>query len=616
MSEQTPQTKIKTRPIRPRGARWMVQLAGACALAFAVIFVSMPDAEACDACNRAFEAEIRGERSTSPAGQDMLRAMELQGQIPVLNSNSALAQADTAAAQPAAGAQPAAAQAQVAAAPTVGSAATGLNPIFEGADFIDIIERDEGLSIPATSFVPQDTEPDVSVTVTLDEGMTYLGQGVMYDGFLANGGIPGKTIRVTEGDIVEMIIENPGTVPHGASIHSAYTQTSKYVGNIGPGEAKSVVFRANTPGVYMYHCAPGGHAIPMHVLFGQYGMMVVEPKEKKYKLEEELGHGPDVEIFLLQHEIYASGHAAVDGNPEYTAFNGRVFRYVEEPIVAHPGDYIRINYLNVGPNLVSTFHLVGIIWDYAYWQGHPENVLHGGQTVTAGPSDSFVIEFRAPPDEGAYLMLNHAVGPTSRGAIGILAVDASAERTPEILADGPAYTEEELEAMAAEAVRTITPFGPSSEDFEHPTVYGADVDEVVVTIKGNSYYPPVIEIEPGTTVTFRNEDVFTYMDGEFSGIHNAIGVSGPESFATDLLGHWESDSVVFTEPGEYDYICTPHPYMTGRIVVRDSADDSTAEDTAEASGCSTTSSAPVVPAAIALAMMLGFAIFRRKVAVR
>ena len=96
----------------------------------------------------------------------------------------------------------------------------------------------------------------------------------------------------------------------------------------------------------------------------------------------------------------------------YTAFNGKLFRYVEEPIVGNPGDYVRLNFLNAGPNLLSTFHIVGVIWDFAYWQGNPDNKFIGGQTVTAKPSDSWVVEFRIPPDEGSYLMLSHAVGST------------------------------------------------------------------------------------------------------------------------------------------------------------------------------------------------------------
>lgn len=484
--------------------------------------------------------------------------------------------------------------------------------IFGGSDFIEIIQRDEALPAGPTGTVPQDLEPDVEFTITLEEGQYYIGQGVVYDGFRVDGSIPGPTIRVTEGDIVRLNFVNAGTIPHGASIHAAYTQTSKYVGSIPPGGTKSVTFRAVTPGVYMYHCAPGGHAIAMHVMFGQYGMLVVEPRDRQYQLEQEIGHEPDVEMYILQHEIFASGRDAVLGRPAYTAFNGRVFRYVEEPIVARPGDYVRINYLNVGPSQVSTFHIVGVIWDYVYWQGHPDARMPGGQTVLSGPSDSWVIEFRAPPDEGTYVMLDHAVNNTTRGTIGLLRVTADPDtaRTPEILAQGIQYSDDELAELINGATRTISPFQPGSagagaaHEVDEPVVFGPEVEEVTVRIIGNSYHPKVISIEPGTRVRWVNEDVFTYMGGEFSGVHNAVGIDGPEMFSTRLLNHGESDSYVFTQPGTYEYMCAPHPYMRGGIIVREpSAPDAAAGPTSGGGGMARVPG--WLPAAAVIALLLG-----------
>lgn len=435
-------------------------------------------------------------------------------------------------------------------------------------EFIDIIRRDNQLPIPATSYVPQNTRPNKNVRITLEENDTYIGNGVIYEGFTIDKKIPGPTIIVEEGDIVDFKIVNQGNIVHGASIHAVNSQTSKYLGKIFPGDSASVVFQANTPGVYMYHCAPGGHAIPMHIIFGQYGMIVVKPK-KKYELERILNKEPDIEIFLLQHEFYASGKDAVDGQgrPMYTAFNGKLFRYVEDPIVGKPGDYVRINFLNAGPNLLSTFHIVGIVWDFAYWQGHPDNRYSGGQTVTAGPSDSWVIEFRIPPDEGSYLMLSHAVGSTDRGALGLLICDEDGEGPKTVLSDGPEYTEAEMEEFRAKALRTITPFGLGSADVEVPVVYGNDTKEVTVKIIGNSFYPKVVQVTPGTTIKWVNEDVFTFMEGEFSGIHNVMVKDGPERFAGPLLAHAESYSQVMEKQGEYVYICVPHPYMEGKIIV-------------------------------------------------
>ncbi|MBE0663569.1 MAG: multicopper oxidase domain-containing protein [Bacteroidales bacterium] len=440
------------------------------------------------------------------------------------------------------------------------------------ANFIDIVRRDARLSIPETSYVPQNTIPDKKVRITLEEGDSYIGNGIIYKGFTIDGKIPGPTIIVDEGDIVEFTIVNAGDIPHGASIHAAYTQTSKYLGKINPDDSATIVFRATLPGVYMYHCAPGGHSIPMHIIFGQYGMMVVQPK-KKFELEKILNKEPDIEIYLVQHEYYASGKDAVDGQgrPMYTAFNGKLFRYVEEPIVGKPGDYVRINFLNAGPNLLSTFHIVGIVWDFAYWQGNPDNKFVGGQSVTAGPSDSWVVEFRLPPDEGAFLMLSHAVGSTDRGALGLLVCDNNAEVQKTILSDGILYTDAEMDEFRAKSIRTITPFGVGSPDVDVPVVYGSETKEVTVRIIGNSYHPKVIQVAPGTTVRWINEDVFTYMDGEFSGVHNALVKSGPERFASPLLAHAESYSQVVTKEGEYIYMCTPHPYMEGRIIVAQDA---------------------------------------------
>ena len=322
----------------------------------------------------------------------------------------------------------------------------------------------------------------------------------------------------------------------------------------------------------MYHCAPGGHAIPMHVLFGQYGMMVVKPKgEARYRLEQDMGQKPDLELYLTQHELYASGKDAVEGNATYTMFNGRLFRYVEEPIRVRPGDFVRIYFLNVGPNLLSTFHIVGIVWDYVYWQGHPDAVWPGGQTVTAGPSDSWVIEFRIPPKEGAYTMLSHAVGSTSRGAIGLLVAEAEAKTPAKVLADGPEFSEAEMAENIAKAMRVIAPFKVGTHPVDKPAVYGPDVEEVLIEIIGNSYWPKVVQVAPGTKVTWVNEDVFTYLAGEYSGIHNAAATMippGAASFVSPLLAHGETYSHVFETEGEYKYICTPHPYMEGMIIVK------------------------------------------------
>ena len=214
----------------------------------------------CPYCNLSFYNELTTHRSNSLISQELLSSIHNQSSI----SNSLEIQNPLT---------------------NPVSAPLRVNPVQKEntkTEFIEIIDRDNNLSIPPTSYVPQNSTPDKKVTIELSQGETYIGNGVLFKGFLTNGQIPGPTIIIDEGDIVEFTVVNKGNIPHGASIHAAYTQTSKYLGKIPAGETRTILFKATVPGVYMYHCAPGGHAIPMHIIFGQYGMIVVKPK-KQYK---------------------------------------------------------------------------------------------------------------------------------------------------------------------------------------------------------------------------------------------------------------------------------------------------------------------------------------------
>jgi nitrite reductase (NO-forming) len=219
---------------------------------------------------------------------------------------------------------------------------------------------------------------------------------------------------------------------------------------------------------------------------------------------------------------------------------------------------------------------VGIIWDYVYWQGNPDAVLQGGQSVTAGPADSWVIEFRMPPEDGAYTMLTHAVGSTDRGAKGLIVCDDSADTPTTIIGDGPSYDEKEMAEIKSKSTRTISPFEPGSPDVDVPVVYDESVKEVTIQIIGNSYYPKVVKVTPGTKVRWVNEDVFSYMEGEFAGIHNVASYESPVPVMSELLAHTESFEFVFEEEGDYKYMCTPHPYMRGVVTVQESESSSSA----------------------------------------
>ncbi len=67
-----------------------------------------------------------------------------------------------------------------------------------------------------------------------------------------------------------------------------------------------------------------------------------------------------------------------------------------------------------------------------------------------------------------------------------------------------------------------------------------------------------LEVEPGTTITWKNEDVLA---------HTVTAVDG--AFDSGMIQPGDSWSYTFTTPGTYAFLCTPHPFMTGVVVVRD-----------------------------------------------
>lgn len=85
----------------------------------------------------------------------------------------------------------------------------------------------------------------------------------------------------------------------------------------------------------------------------------------------------------------------------------------------------------------------------------------------------------------------------------------------------------------------------------------SDEREVLVEIREYDFSPRDLTVSVGTTVTWSNRD---------SVPHDAT--SG-EAWGTGLLREDQSASITFDEPGSYDYICTVHPDMTARLIVKE-----------------------------------------------
>ena len=80
-----------------------------------------------------------------------------------------------------------------------------------------------------------------------------------------------------------------------------------------------------------------------------------------------------------------------------------------------------------------------------------------------------------------------------------------------------------------------------------------------VQIDDYSFSPGTLSVPVGTTVTWINHDETP---------HTVTAADNPRSFKSPGLDTDDKFSFTFTKPGTYTYLCTVHPYMTGRVVVQ------------------------------------------------
>ena len=258
------------------------------------------------------------------------------------------------------------------------------------------------------------------ITLTAKDEVLYIAKDVAYAAWTFDGTIPSPFLRVVEGDTINFTLKIDPDVEtaHSIDFHSAKTPPDKSYVTVMPGEEHSFSFEAKYPGPYMYHC--GTPPILMHIATGMYGGMIVDPKE---------GWSPAQEFAFVQSEFYTKdagngvlipdytkmlGHGAMD----YVTFNGYANQYAENPIAVKAGEPVRVFVVNAGPNIWSSFHVVGTIFDAAYVNGNPKNKLTGLQSMSIGPGDGAVVEF-VLDEPGTYPFVNHSFGHASHGAVGL-----------------------------------------------------------------------------------------------------------------------------------------------------------------------------------------------------
>ncbi|HEZ1830522.1 TPA: nitrite reductase, copper-containing [Neisseria meningitidis] len=321
----------------------------------------------------------------------------------------------------------AAAEAASSAAQTAAETPSGELPVIDAVtthapEVPPTIDRD----YPAKVRVKMET---VEKTMTMEDGVEY-----RYWTF--DGDVPGRMIRVREGDTVEVEFSNnpSSTVPHNVDFHAATGQGGGAAATFtAPGRTSTFSFKALQPGLYIYHCAVA--PVGMHIANGMYGLILVEPKEGLPKV--------DKEFYIVQGDFYTKGKKGAQGlqpfdmdkavaeQPEYVVFNGHVGAIAgDNALKAKAGETVRMYVGNGGPNLVSSFHVIGEIFDKVYVEGGKlinENV----QSTIVPAGGSAIVEFKVDIP-GSYTLVDHSIFRAfNKGALGQLKVEGA--ENPEIM---------------------------------------------------------------------------------------------------------------------------------------------------------------------------------------
>ena len=283
------------------------------------------------------------------------------------------------------------------------------------------------------------------VKVHLDSGtrIMELGPSAKYNFWTFNGHVPGPFIRTRLGDTLEVHVTNSDKsgMPHNVDFHAVTGPGGGATVLTGvEGEEKIAYFKLLHPGLFLYHCA--APPVMDHIANGMYGLILVEPKGGLPKV--------DREFYVLQSEFYTKepveGQEVLDfsheegtkEHPRFVVFNGRAGSLTEAGVLkAKTGERVRIYFGNAGPNLVSSFHVIGEIFDNVYREGDlisPPG--HSIQTTLVPAGGATVVEFGVEVP-GNYTLVDHAIFRVEKGAVGYLQVEGKPRHDLYVSQDDP-----------------------------------------------------------------------------------------------------------------------------------------------------------------------------------
>ncbi len=270
------------------------------------------------------------------------------------------------------------------------------------------------------------TQPaKVIVNLEVREVEKEISEGVKYTFWTFGGTVPGSFIRVRQGDTVEFHLNNhpDSKMPHNIDLHAVTGPGGGAASSFtAPGHSSQFTFKALNAGLYVYHCATA--PVGMHVANGMYGLILVEPPQGLPKV--------DREYYVMQGDFYTVGkyrekgaqpfdmQKAIEENATYVLFNGSEGSLLgDNALKAKVGETVRLYVGNGGPNLSSSFHVIGEIFDKVWFEGgtrYQENV----QTTMVPAGGSAIVEFHSEVP-GTSVIVDHALFRAfNKGALGMI----------------------------------------------------------------------------------------------------------------------------------------------------------------------------------------------------
>lgn len=363
--------------------------------------------------------------------------------------------------------------------------------------------------------------------------------------------VPGPEIRVTEGDLVRITLENTHNQPHTLHFHGVISVAMEMDGvphtslQVLPGESYTYEFVATNPGTHAYHCHVDTFT---HHDFGMYGAIIIEPRD------EEVVWDRDYTLILDEWDSRQSFGGRHEPDYNYFLINGKAFPLVDVYEIPE-GEVGLLRLMNMGYE-PHAMHLHGANFLVTHKDGYPLPAPYQADTLMVAPGERYHILIKGRDgdfpfhDHMLQFVLNDGVYP---GGIHTMITGGAPKNAQGEVVHAHAHHHGHAEEAGVDAAEL-----PFSDD---PTIRISDF----------AFEQPVVRVKAGTTVTWVNDDVAPHTvtsgkpgDAPASRAFDSTNEAGGEMLMMNQGDTW---TMTFTEPGEYDYYCYPHTFMTAKIIV-------------------------------------------------